>query len=271
MKVNHHGMAQGIRDIAGCDGNPSASAIERCNGRGGLGLVRTMISDSSNRCLDGAAQAIARWTLNDLFILDTILLSSKCVKDRGRRVDLSVRGSCEVQPARPDVETNILQAKGVSSDVVPVNSPGRKRKKKAIMIMSAMASSGSLRWLPLACERMYMMIRMGIGLTRFGGASSFLYARSCRWIRKSMPPWPSLRGSRPPSLACAWPTARSASSTVRDLTGFLRGARRPSRYRSPKTCRLGTGSAQFLRYGSMLCAIQNESQRLQWLSMALAR
>jgi hypothetical protein len=42
-----------------------------------------------------------------------------------------------------------------------------------------------------------------------------------------------------PTRANVWPTARSASSTVQALTGFLREKNGPSLYRNPKTGGLG--------------------------------
>jgi hypothetical protein len=76
-------------------------------------------------------------------------------------------------------------------------------------------------------------------------------------------PWVS-----PPSLACAWPTACRASSTVRDLMALCKGARSPSRYRSPKTWIIGMGSSHDWRYGYTLLSKQKCSHRPQCLSMA---
>jgi hypothetical protein len=61
---------------------------------------------------------------------------------------------------------------GVVSDGVPVYSPGRRRKKNARVIMSAMA------WVPMdadgadANEATWLKIWTGIGLTRLGGGSA---------------------------------------------------------------------------------------------------
>ena len=59
---------------------------------------------------------------------------------------------------------------GELSDLVPVYSPGRSRKKKAMMIMSAIAcSSGSLEAAAMQASRRRTWT--GIGFTRDGGGS----------------------------------------------------------------------------------------------------
>jgi hypothetical protein len=73
-----------------------------------------------------------------------------------------------------------------------------------------------------------------------------------------------------PRWANAWPTTRTASSTVPDQTALRRGALRPSRYRCAKTWTMGIGSGKFLRNGSMSCARQNFSQWTQCAHAALA-
>jgi hypothetical protein len=59
----------------------------------------------------------------------------------------------------------------------------------------------------------------GSGLTRLGGVSAFAQACNNELSRKSSFPSGVNRGSGAPSRACAWPTARRASSTVRERTG----------------------------------------------------
>jgi hypothetical protein len=75
---------------------------------------------------------------------------------------------------------------------------------------------------------------------------------------------------RAPSWMNAWPTARTASSTVPDRTAFCMGASRPSRYCCAKTWMMGMGSSQFWRNGSMVRTRQNFSQRPQCASAARA-
>jgi hypothetical protein len=53
--------------------------------------------------------------------------------------------------------------------------------------------------------------------------------------------------------------------------GVLAGAMRPSWYRCPKTCRMGTGSSQARRNGSIQLPRQKSPQRYQCLSWALER
>jgi hypothetical protein len=82
-----------------------------------------------------------------------------------------------------------------------VYSPGQSKYKKAIVIISAIVMLPSSRTWPYAWAKIKSMMMMGIGLTRFGGESSFLYARSWRPIRKSISPKASLRTSGDPNLA----------------------------------------------------------------------
>jgi hypothetical protein len=77
--------------------------------------------------------------------------------------------------------------KGADSLLAPVYSPGRSKKKKAIAIMSATAIFVSE--LPMsATARTCCRMGTGIGLTRFGGGSCFLYRASWRCRRKSILP-----------------------------------------------------------------------------------
>jgi hypothetical protein len=107
----------------------------------------------------------------------------------------------------------------VVSDGVPVYSPGRRRKKKARQIISAIAlvpcAADAKAAKAITCCRIWM----GIGFTRLGGGSAREYPRSWRCKRKSIWPCASWRGSWVPSAENVWPMARSESSTVRDLTG----------------------------------------------------
>ena len=79
--------------------------------------------------------------------------------------------------------------KGVVSEVASVYSPGRSRKKNAMMIMSAVASNvlaeGGRCW---AMKAIRLMTWIGMGLTRPAGGSSFFHAAIVRWIRKSIFP-----------------------------------------------------------------------------------
>ena len=90
------------------------------------------------------------------------------------------------------------RVKGVVSDGESVYSPGRRRKKNAMMIMSATASKknelgGSSR----ATVQIRLSTATGMGLTRVGGGSAFFQAAIAiiRWIRKSMSPAELARGS----------------------------------------------------------------------------
>ena len=90
-----------------------------------------------------------------------------------------------------------LNSNGVDSDVLMAYSPGLRRKKNAIQIMSAMARFKASS----EATAMVMMRRrtgIGTGLTLFGAGSSLEYALSMRVIRKSTCPDGSRRGSGAP-------------------------------------------------------------------------
>ena len=69
----------------------------------------------------------------------------------------------------------------------------------------------------------------GRGLTRCGGASALAHARNSELRRKLRLPKAFRRGSGAPSRACAWPTARGASSTVQARIGWRPGPMEPTR------------------------------------------
>ena len=73
---------------------------------------------------------------------------------------------------------------GVVSDLPAVYSPGRRRKKKAICAMSAVAVEFALLT-AAAVTTMCRIKEMGIGLTRCGGGSSRVYDAVIRLSRKS--------------------------------------------------------------------------------------
>lgn len=85
------------------------------------------------------------------------------------------------------------------SDLEAVYSPGRRRKKKAIAIMSliAMTNGSEEAWAMKEIER---MTRRGTGLTLFGGGSCFFQADIMREMRKSIFPKMFKRGSGDPTL-----------------------------------------------------------------------
>ena len=98
--------------------------------------------------------------------------------------------------------------KGVLS--LSVYSPGRRRKKKAMMTMSAVAqkdaSDAEVDWAKKAMRRMTWM---GIGLTRSGAGSEVFHAFNVRWMRKSMLWAEFSRGSLAPTLRNVWATCRT--------------------------------------------------------------
>eukprot|EP00956_Cyclotella_meneghiniana_P028589 scaffold67026_cov21-Cyclotella_meneghiniana.AAC.1 len=68
-------------------------------------------------------------------------------------------------------------------------SPGRRRKKKAKMIITAVATMWDEEFKECrARNAMCRMTRSGTGLTRFGGASFFLKDLIIRAIRKPILP-----------------------------------------------------------------------------------
>ena len=72
--------------------------------------------------------------------------------------------------AQPTLKVTSDSQNSKLSDFVPVYSPGRSRKKKAMMIMSASAcSSGSLE--AAATQAIWRRTWTGIGFTRDGGGS----------------------------------------------------------------------------------------------------
>ena len=74
---------------------------------------------------------------------------------------------------------------GDVSEGLSVYSPGRRRKKKASPIMSAVPwIKGSFE--ACAMAKMRRMTIIGTGLTRFGGGSCLEYARSIRRKVKSV-------------------------------------------------------------------------------------
>ena len=97
--------------------------------------------------------------------------------------------------------------KGLVSDGESVYSPGRRRKKKARMIMSEMAwSTGSVP--AVAMMEMCRRTLTGTGFTRSGGGSVFFHALIIRVRRKSILPWAVYRGSSVPKARNVWPTDR---------------------------------------------------------------
>ena len=84
--------------------------------------------------------------------------------------------------------------------VVSVYSPGRRRKKNAVMIMSVTANR---RWeFGGRCCATYAMRRIteiGTGLTLVAGGSCFFQAASMRWTRKSVLLAVFKRGSEAPT------------------------------------------------------------------------
>lgn len=91
------------------------------------------------------------------------------------------------------------RVKGVVSDLESVYSPGRRRKKNAMMIMSATARS---KWLSAgrasAISHNRRMTAMGMGFTLCGGGSSLVHAANMRWMRKSVLKAEFRRGSSLP-------------------------------------------------------------------------
>ena len=74
---------------------------------------------------------------------------------------------------------------GVDSEGPDVYSPGRRRKKKANTIMSAIADVAGLpEAVPIPI--MWRIIDMGTCFTRLGTGSYFLYAAYMRWSLKSI-------------------------------------------------------------------------------------
>jgi hypothetical protein len=140
--------------------------------------------------------------------------------------------------------------KGAASGfVVWAYSPGRNRKKKPKVSMCAIVAAAG-RWVRWHCVMAVCIIWMGMGLTRVGGGSHFVYCWSCLWRRRSSFPFCWRRGSCWPSEAIVWPTVRRAASTVLLLTGEPAGAMVPTRYRWAKICRSGKGSSTEERRGS---------------------
>jgi hypothetical protein len=121
----------------------------------------------------------------------------------------------------------------MSSEVVPVYSPGRSRKKKVMHIMAAMAVSATPRAALYAICKMYMIMMIGTGFTRRGGVISF-------GIRFDLALDPEANAA-----VVVLPWVRRPQSGVRlDLMALYMGVSLPSRYCSPKTWIIGTGSYQ---------------------------
>ena len=111
---------------------------------------------------------------------------------------------------------------------------------------------------------------MGMGLTRFGGGSSRLYAAHMRCNLKSIFPLRLWRGSGAPTLASVCPIARMAPSKVRALTLSPLGAISPDLYLTAKICSSAMGSESCESRGSMANSTQNERHRPQWPAVALS-
>jgi hypothetical protein len=77
--------------------------------------------------------------------------------------------------------------KSASSYTIPVYSPGRRRKKKAIVIISDIAISSYERVSPNSWAMIKKKMVIGAGFMHFCGESSFLYALIWSWIRKDLP------------------------------------------------------------------------------------
>ena len=89
---------------------------------------------------------------------------------------------------------------GVVSEGVEVYSPGLRRKKNASVIICALAKRrGDCE--AAAILAICLSAASGMGLTRAGGGSCFLYAAIIRCMRKSIPPVQVRRGSWAPRLA----------------------------------------------------------------------
>ena len=77
--------------------------------------------------------------------------------------------------ATPQLRDTYLSWKGVVGDLVPMYSPGRKRKKYVSWIMSDIDFS-SLLAEAAVMEAMWRRASTGTGLTQLGGVSCLEYA-----------------------------------------------------------------------------------------------
>lgn len=127
------------------------------------------------------------------------------------------------------------------SSGVPMYSPGRRRKKWPSVSNEATARATGVA----SCRASATVLARrvpGRGLTRDGGSSYLLHEWNKDVSRRSNVPWAFSRGSTDPNPAYVWPTARTASSTVRDRTARRPGAMLPSRTRCAKSWRSGMAS-----------------------------
>ena len=115
---------------------------------------------------------------------------------------------------------------------------------------------------------MCLIIHIGTGLTRLGGASTFLYDAHILVKRKSTVVLSFSRGSLAPTPAIVCPIARMEASTVRLLTFPPLGAISPERYRTAKIWRRKTGSEMVWSKGSMAMLTQNVRHRSQCKAVA---
>ena len=136
-----------------------------------------------------------------------------------RSLSVAVEVSNNVQPT---LKVTSDSRNGNLSDFVPVYSPGRSRKKKAMIIMSETAcSSGSLEAANTQASRRRTW--NGIGLTQDGIGSCWEYQRNCSCSLPSIFPVDVIRGSLAPSIAIACPIDRILDRTPRLSGAMLSG------------------------------------------------
>ncbi len=120
----------------------------------------------------------------------------------------SQSGDCRRQSRRvPMSNCTWCNAKGCVSDGDAVYSPGRRRKKKARMIISATATEKGFEEC-CATKAIARRTRSGSGFTRAGGGSCLFQKEIRRERRKSIFPTEFRRGSWDPRLWNVWPTCR---------------------------------------------------------------
>ena len=118
-----------VRDVLGGNGNELvAFVVVGSKGLVALSIVLPMIQEATNGGVDGAAERVTRASVSNLFVAVGILLSGKRVGDRGSGSEVSDVGGIGVKGFVAEVENNVLDEERLSSVVVPVYSPGRRRK-----------------------------------------------------------------------------------------------------------------------------------------------
>jgi hypothetical protein len=179
-----------------------------------------------------AEPGIARQAEANTLATDAIILRGE-LEDRQ---NVLLRTSSEIQESMTREKCDVLNPKRGAFRCRASVLARTQQIELAMVIMSAIVrlpGSVPVDATPMVRRRTWR----GTRFTRLGGGSSLWYAASMRWRRKSIWPWCVLRGSGPPTSANAWPTLRTAFSTLRART-----RRAPVRKRCAKTWRTPTGS-----------------------------